>query len=166
MKELNIKNEKIILQKEIEDWVTTAKKHFVTTPCELKEQVLFLTNFRKAIYEDLNQLQHKALIIESAEILQKEYPKINKWKWHPEQTSHPDEADLMGSTEDDTIIISAEVTTSMLPVGTIDTRMKKTLDRLEGKPGEKFYFVRSKEMHKRAETKILNNNWHIKSRLL
>jgi hypothetical protein len=165
MNELNIKQEKINLQKKIETWVTTAKKHFDTTPCELNEQVLFLTKFRKAIYEDLNQLQHKALIIESAEILQKEYPKINKWKWHPEQTSHPDEADLMGYT-DDKIIISAEVTTSMLPVGTIDTRMRKTLDSLKGKPGERFYFVRSKEMLTRSETKISNNNWDITSRLL
>lgn len=165
MKELNIKQEKTILQLEIENWFKVVKKHINKSPSGLTEQVRLLTAIRNDIYEDLNQLQHKALIIESAEILQKEYPKINKWKWHPKQTSHPDEADLTGYT-DAKVIISAEITSSMKPVGTIDTRIRKTLNSLNGKKGKRIYFVQTAEMFNRAKTKITKNNWDITPRQL
>lgn len=124
---LEIKKEKEDLQTKIETLVTTAKRHLETTQSELNDQILVLIDLRKSIYENLNQLPHKALLIEAAEYLQEKYPEINTWTWHPEQTSHPNEADLMGDIDK----IYAEATTSLLPVGAIGTKMKNTLVKLD-----------------------------------
>ena len=58
-------------------------------------------------------------------------------------------------------MISAEITTSEKPVGTIDSRMQKTLAKLAEMQGAKFYFVRTPQMQQRANTKITKVGWNI-----
>jgi len=139
------------------------RRHTQTIPSTTDEQIMLLKNIRSNIYEDLNQLQHKALIIESAVILQKEYPKINKWNWHPKQTSHPEEADLTGYINNE-VFLNAEITTSIDPDGVADTKMRKTMSSLNKKKGLKFYFVQTEKMFNRAQSKINNNGWDITPR--
>src|SRR4051794_26494933 len=92
--ELIIEQEKPFLLEEIGTWFKKIKHHITDLPKDLLAQVDLLALIRKELYEDLNQLQHAALIIKAAENLQKDFPTINKWNWHPKQTYHPDYADL------------------------------------------------------------------------
>jgi len=158
--ELRIIEEEKKIKEDLTEIFQKIQQHTETIPTTTKEQVEKLSLLRSDIYEDLNQLQHISLILEVAKLLQKEFPEINNWRWHPKQTSKPDEADLTGFN-DKKIIISSEVTTSQNPVGTIDSRMKKTLESLSTKRGKRFYFVLTKSMYDRAKTKIRNNNWDI-----
>lgn len=158
--ELNIDLEKPLLLKEITTWFQKITEHIQVLPHELNEQVQLLSAIRRELYEDLNQLQHAALIIRAAEALKIEYPQIDKWYWHPKQTSHPDYADLTGYANDK-IFLSAEVTTSLKPVGTIDKRMRTTLFSLNDKEGLRLYFVVSNSMFLRANSKMKNNNLEI-----
>lgn len=160
---LDIDKEKKDLEEKILKWFNTTKKHIEEIPIDLASQVQLLSNIRRDLYEDLNQLQHAALIIKAAEELQKNHPDINKWYWHPKQTSHPDYADLTGYVND-MVFLNAEVTTSLNPVGTIDGRMKSTLTSLNDKEGLKFYYVVTDKMYDRAVSKKNNNGFNIKIR--
>ena len=82
------------------------------------------------------------------------------WYWNPRQTGDHTEPDLRGIYSG-AILVSAEITTSEKPVGTIDSRMKKILTKLAAMQGEKFYFVRTSEMRQRAATKITKGGWEI-----
>ena len=159
-KELIIEEEKVKLKCDIKKIFTVIQSQTESIPKKLNDQVDSLFILHSEIYEDLNQLQHKSLIIVAAEILEKKFIEINRWCWHPEQTSDPDEADLTGY-QDKKVIINAEVTTSNNPMGGIDTRMRKTLKSLSTKEGKRFYFVQTEKMFNRAKTKITNNNWNI-----
>lgn len=163
MNELNIKQEKTILQKEIDSWFKKMQGHLDKRPSKFKEQVQHLALIRKDNSEDLNQLQHKALIIEAAEELQKNFPEINRWTWHPKQTSHVDFADLTGFVGNK-VFLNAEATTSENPEGTTAKRMHKTLSSLNNKNGLKFYFVQTLKMLQRAKHKIENNGFKIDAR--
>lgn len=46
--------------------------------------------------------------------------------------------------------------------GMLDARMRDTLRKLNEMEGDKYYFVRTKEMEKRANTKVTKNKWDIK----
>lgn len=132
-------------------------------PCETTEAGIdILSSLRQESYEDLNQIQHEHLIIKAAEWLSSEerFSAGIEWSWNPRQTGDSSEPDLRG-TLDCKIVLSAEVTTSARPVGTIDTRMQKTLAKLAQMPGGKFYFVRSEEMRQRAATKVAKGGWPI-----
>lgn len=157
---LKIKSEKLALQKLLNCWYDRVSEHLLNRPNYFKDQLQHLSIIRKDIYEDINQLQHKGLIIEVAEKLQNEFPQINKWTWHPMQTSHDDFADLTGYVGNK-VFLNAEVTTSLAPVGTIAIRMKNTLLSLNKKQGKLFYFVQTEKMLKRAETKIKNKKHNI-----
>ncbi|KGO85488.1 hypothetical protein Q765_15795 [Flavobacterium rivuli WB 3.3-2 = DSM 21788] len=160
---LDIDKEKKDLESYILKWFEKTKRHIEEIPKDLTSQVQLLSNIRKDLYEDLNQMQHAALIIKAAESLQKEFPSINKWHWHPKQTSHPDYADLTGYVDNE-IFLNAEVTTSLNPVGTIDKRMMSTLTSLNGKSGIKFYYVVTEKMCNRAKSKKTNNGFNIEIR--
>jgi len=138
-KRLIIEREDLSLEKEIKGMLTKMRGQLAKFPKKGPKQVEAIFSLRAEIYEDLNQLQHKALIIAAAKRLAKRYPTISKWKWHPKQTSSINEADLTGYSRDK-IVINAEVTTSNRPIGTIDQRMKRTLLSLSKKKGTLFYF--------------------------
>lgn len=124
--------------------------------------IAVLDRLRRETYEDLNQIQHEHLIIRAAEWLlaERKCPLETLWLWNPRQTGDNSEPDLRGSLSGSTVI-SAEITTSEKPVGTIDSRMQKTLAKLSEMQGAKFYFVRTPEMRQRANTKITKGRWSI-----
>lgn len=127
-----------------------------------KEGIGILDRLRKDTYEDLNQIQHEHLIIRAAEWLleQQKCSPETQWFWNPRQTGDNSEPDLRGVFAG-SVVISSEITTSENPVGTVDSRMKKTLVKLAQMPGDKFYFVRTSQMQQRAKTKITKGGWAI-----
>ncbi|MFN0082292.1 MAG: hypothetical protein ACKVOM_07200 [Ferruginibacter sp.] len=160
---LDIEKERTILINEMSNWFDKIKSHTENVPLDLNSQIKLLETIRKDLYENINQIQHSALIIKAAEELKIKYPSVDSWTWHPKQTSHPDFADLTGYVKNE-VFINVEVTTSLKPVGTIDQRMISTLTKLNSKSGFKFYYVLTKEMALRAKTKIKNNNFDIEIR--
>ena len=162
---LKIDEAKETLKIELQDWLSSMKTHFENIPINLNEQLVLLENIRAKNYEQLNQIQHALGIISAAETLQIEFPLIDLWTWHPKQTSDVDFADLTGYANEE-IILNAEITTSLKPLGTIDIHMKTTLESLNRKAGKKFYFVKNEVMKNRALTKISKNAWSIEARIL
>jgi hypothetical protein len=123
---------------------------------------LQLREIRSSIYENLNQIQHEFLLLQGLAWLSKNgFESEIDWDWNPRQTGGGNEPDLRGSVNGK-ILVSAEASTSEKPQGILDTRMRKTLEKLSRMDGQRFYFVSSDEMMKRAETKILKANWSIK----
>ena len=127
----------------------------------IDDGIAILRNIRSEVYEDLNQIQHEAMILRAARFLGGQYGKKIKWEWNPRQTGTGDEPDLRGSHKG-RIILSAEVTTSEEPVGKIDGRMRETLAKLAVMEGDKYYFVGMASMAKRAQTKVQKNGYKIK----
>jgi hypothetical protein len=139
--------------------VRTISSHSIT---KVEEGVLLLQQLREETYEDLNQIQHELLIVSAADWLINRgvYPEHMSWEWNPRQTGDNTEPDLRGHVGRN-ILLSAEATTSARPVGTIDKRMRCTLEKLAMMPGEKYYFVRTTEMAQRARAKISKGRWPI-----
>jgi hypothetical protein len=124
--------------------------------------IAILDQLRRETYEDLNQIQHEHLIVRAAEWLEAnaEHPAGTEWGWNPRQTGDSSEPDLRG-TLSGKIVVSAEITTSERPAGTIDKRMYATLKKLAEMVGRKYYVVRTESMRKRAETKVAKAGWSI-----
>ncbi len=129
--------------------------------------VSVLQRLRSETYEDLNQIQHEHLIVRAAEWLVTEHvcPPTTEWFWNPRQTGTKAEPDLHGR-HNGAVILSAEITTSAKPDGVIDTRMSKTLKKLSGFDGMKYYFVRTESMCRRANTKVSKAGWSVQVVLL
>jgi hypothetical protein len=122
---------------------------------------LQLREIRLSVYEDLNQIQHEYLLLQGLGwLLANGFDSQVEWEWNPRQTGSGKEPDLRG-TVNGRILVSAEASTSEIPKGTIDSRMRETLQKLSQMEGKKFYFVRTDEMVKRAETKARKANWSI-----
>lgn len=117
--------------------------------------VNLLKSLRLVSYENINQLQHEEMALRAARLLQEnEFPGIPlAWYWNPRQTGDGAETDLRASLNGE-IMVSAEVTTSERPIGTIDTRMRDTLAKLNRMQGRRFYFVRTGSMEHRAKSKV------------
>jgi hypothetical protein len=133
----------------------------------IDRNIAALIQLRKEIYEDLNQIQPEYLIVRAAEwlILGNHRPVVSEWFWNPRQTGTSLEPDLEGRAESD-VIVSAEVTSSEKPKGTIRTRMRSTLKKLSEMNGEKLYFVRTEAMFDTAQGQILQSGWKIEVVLL
>lgn len=134
-------------------------------PSDLETGIKILSNLRKEIYEDLNQIQHEAMILRAAQsISSTDFIGYSlDWYWNPRQTGSAEEPDLRGDINGK-VIVSAEITTSVKPEGIIDKRMKSTLKNLNNMPGKKLYFVRTDSMEKRAKTKAEKAGYHIEVR--
>jgi hypothetical protein len=132
-------------------------------PTNLELGLEILKTLRRLVYEDMNQLQHEALIIKVAKLLEAEvYPTVTiRWLWNPRQTGSKDEPDLRGIDNHGQIIISTEVTTSLSPKGFIDRRMAETLAKLSAMPGDKYYVVTTEEMERRAKSKLQSLGYEI-----
>ena len=65
---------------------------------DVSSGVALLRLLRSDAAEDINQLQHAALILESARHIQTQRPETTSldWFWHPYQTGGIDEPDLQG----------------------------------------------------------------------
>ena len=131
-------------------------------PGNLESGLEILNSLRRLIYEDMNQLQHEALILQTAKLLQAEfYPAIPiKWLWNPRQTGGKDEPDLQG-LDHERVIVSAEITTSQNPKGGIGSRMAMTLKKLSAMLGDKYYVVATEDMEQRAKLKLNNLGYQI-----
>lgn len=132
-------------------------------PDGLKDGLKVLNDLRAEVYEDLNQIQHEALLVEAIQFMesQNRLPRNIHWLWNPRQTGDSSEPDIRGIVLNK-IMISAEATTSETPRGKIDKRMKSTLEKLSKMEGELFYFVRSEKMLTRALTKVAKLHFNIK----
>jgi hypothetical protein len=120
-----------------------------------------LALLREAVYEDMNQLQHEALILDAVRWLRQHVMSgaHMEWLWNPRQRGGKDEPDLMCRSGERVVV--AEVTASKAPVGVLDSRMRWTLEKLADMKGERYYFVRTQSMKRRAETKVAKGAWAI-----
>ncbi len=134
-------------------------------PTTLAEGIGILNDLRRAIYENLNQIQHEAVILRAVQSLQNEDFSGEKveWYWNPRQTGSAKEPDLQGEVGG-RIVVSAEITTSERPIGTIDQRMSTTLQKLSKMEGNLIYFVSTEAMGKRARTKVSDAGYPIEVR--
>lgn len=148
--------------KDIQNCITQIR-HLAESDIEtVKRGIVTLRNIRNELYEDLNQIQHEEMILRAIKYLQENEfhgMKIG-WYWNPRQTGNAGEPDLRGQ-KNNRVIISAEITTSERPKGTIDKRMQTTLKRLNEMDGRKYYFVRTSAMERRALTKIRKSGYVI-----
>ena len=121
-----------------------------------------LRKVRRAVYENLNQIQHEYLVLQGLRWLRDNgHPGAHlQWSWNPRQTGDATEPDLQAQDGAE-IVVSAEATTSEKPQGVIDSRMRDTLAKLSQMPGRKYYFVRTEAMARRAMTKIVRNSWDV-----
>lgn len=147
---------------DIQRFLTTVH-HLSLQPCATAEVgIAILDRLRRETYEDLNQIQHEHLIVRAAEWLHGNHrcAPDTMWFWNPRQTGDNTEPDLRGS-HSNSVVVSAEITTSEKPVGTIDKRMQSTLAKLNTMDGAKYYFVRTEAMRQRASTKVAKAGWQI-----
>jgi hypothetical protein len=104
-----------------------------------------LCALRAAIYENLNQFPHEALVLEAQrELAKKPAFRDLEWYWHPRQTSGPCETDLMG-WKGNQLVVVAEANTSAGAKGTIRARIKKALQNLAEvtHPAVRFFYCYS-----------------------
>lgn len=134
-------------------------------PSDLETGIQVLADLRKEVYEDLNQIQHEAMILDAARSIESQdfLGESIEWYWHPRQTGSAEEPDLRGEIAGK-LVVSAEITTSENPVGIIDKRMSATLEKLNNMPDKKIYFVRTETMEKRAKAKVSKNRYEIEVR--
>lgn len=146
--------------------VASVRSLVAIDPEDIESGISMLEQLRHDHYEDLNQIQHEAMILRTAKSIQStEFPDHPMtWFWNPRQTGDADEPDLRGKFGTQ-YVVSAEITTSERPVGTIDTRMATTLDNLSRMPGRRFFVVRTPSMMRRAQTKIAKAGYDIEVRL-
>lgn len=140
----------------------TLRKKCIGEPDSAADAVSVLANIRDLAYENLNQIQHEYLILLAAKYLTEKnvVSADTSWQWNPRQTGGSNEPDLQGSIGP-VVQVSAEITTSRRPVGTIDKRMRTTLAKLDGFSGQRFYFVRTSAMGTRASTIVKTNGYNI-----
>lgn len=127
--------------------------------------IRILQCLRKETYEDLNQIQHEAMILRAARSLERNNlaGEEVEWYWNPRQTGAAEEPDLRGIVAA-RIEVSAEITASDRPIGTIDKRMSATLEKLCKMPGKRVYFVLTEAMERRASTKVREAGYQIEVR--
>ena len=120
----------------------------------VEDGIRTLVALRKTSYEDLNQIQHEyaAMCAVHWLIAHGRAPKGVSWQWNPRQTGDASEPDIRAVIDGKTVI-SGEVTTSPEPKGLIDSHMADTLGKLVTMEGQRFYFVLTAPMARRARTK-------------
>jgi len=158
--DLNLTEEEVF--KKAKMLVTKVRRASAENPPNLESAIKILENLRREIYEDLNQIQHEAMILRAGLVLQRS-DLINEdveWYWNPRQRGGAEEPDLRGIIAGQ-IKVSAEVTASEKPEGTIERRMQATLSKLSKMRGKRIYFVRTQAMEKRARSKVKKAGYQI-----
>lgn len=133
--------------------------------CDLESGIVFLADLRRAVYEEINQLQHEALLLRAIEWLSPTLPAGVRWLWNPRQQGGSDEPDLRAMIGDE-IVVSAEASAAELPQGAIDRQIRQALERLWPMNGRKYYFACTPRMERRARTKVRNRGFDIIVQLL
>ena len=131
-------------------------------PSSVVQGIDTLKTLRQTVYEDINQIQHEEMILRAVRFLQNSDFKGRAldWYWNQRQTGDVSEPDLRGLISGE-VAVSAEITASERPVGTIDSRMASTLKKLNDMPGRRYYFVRTDTMEQRAMTKVAKNRYSV-----
>lgn len=158
IKNLSLEEEKLL--NNVKEAITQIKNISSLGVSDLTDGVNRLKDIRISAYEDINQIQHAHLLLEATKWLSSKYNGLD-WYWHPYQTGGKEEPDLKG-VKNNEIIVSVEATTSENPKGGIDSRMRDTLRNLSSYEGERYYFVRTSTMERRALTKIQKSGFDIK----
>ena len=119
----------------------------------LQKSIGVLQEIKRVGYEQLNQLPHEyACLLLVRRLRLRSGMRALNWRWHPNQTSHPKEGDVIGY-RGERAVVQAEVTTSPELKGTLLGGLKKKLVKLSELPGtHKVFGVVSRE----AEDKL---NW-------
>jgi len=161
--DLNVAEEQVF--QKVNQLISGVRRTVAEEPSSLEAGIRILEQLRKENYENLNQIQHEAMILRAAWSLQRTdlAGEELEWYWNPRQTGGAEEPDLRGAIAG-RIEVSAEITTSERPVGTIDQRMETTLKKLSAMPGKRIYFVRTEAMEERARAKIDKTNFQIEVR--
>lgn len=135
------------------------------SPSSVLQGIDTLKTLRQAVYEDINQIQHEEMILRAVRFLQDSdfRGRTVDWYWNPRQTGDVSEPDLRGLISEE-VAVSAEITASENPVGTIDSRMASTLKKLNDMPGTRYYFVRTHAMEQMAMTKVAKNRYSVEVR--
>jgi hypothetical protein len=156
--------ERQVLQN-VKQLISESRNLVAGEPPNLEAGVGILNHLRAAIYEDLNQIQHEAMILRAARLQQNTDLKGQEvdWYWNPRQRGTADEPDLRGVVAG-RVVVSAEITASERPIGSIDKRMGTTLERLSKMSGRRMYFVRTDAMEDRARTKVKKGSYQIEVR--
>ena len=144
--------------------IRTALAHDVT---EVGAGLSALRLLRRIAQEETNQILHEAMLLEAAKWLTSNHSMGSAltWAWNPRQTGGAKEPDLEARRASK-VIVSAEATTSTEAKGMIDQRMSTTLAKLNQMRGDKYYFVGTAAMCRRAETKIKKAKYAIQVVLL
>lgn len=147
---------------DVRQMITALRESVAVDPPSLDDGIEMLQAIRESAYEDLNQLQHEHLILRAIRWLEEQglVPPQASLFWNPRQTGGIDEPDLLVQGPGGAVI-SAEVTASLNPVGSIDGHMASTLGKLNRMGGQRYYFVRTASMKARAQTKIDKAGWTI-----
>lgn len=161
--DLKLREEEVF--KEVKTLILKIKKAIEYEPSDFPTGINILEDLRKGIYEDLNQIQHEAMILRAAHSINStDFCGYSvEWYWNPRQTGSAEEPDLCGKIAGENVV-SAEITSSENPVGTIDKRMASTLKNLNNMQGRKIYFVRTEPMGKRAKSKVSKCGYQIEVR--
>lgn len=163
----NIETANLKVLEDLHRWLATIQelaRQLFETP---DAGVSILRRIRSETSEDLNQIQHEHSILLAARwLLQTGICRDDtEWFWNPRQTGLVEEPDLQGRDNGETIIF-AEITTSAKPIGVIDARMRRTLNKLSTMAGRRYYFVCTDSMRQRANTKVSRAEWQIEVVLL
>ncbi len=147
---------------DINNFISAIRKFVGEEVSSLSDGLTVLGNVRSSVYKDLNRIQHEYLILQGFLWLSENgfnQPEII-WYWNPRQTGKIEEPDLR-ATLNGKIVLSAEATTSEIPQGEIDSKMKHTLLKLNEMEGTRYYFIRTTSMESRARTKITGGRLRI-----
>lgn len=158
--DLECANSKILL--DIQRHIAEVRRITEGSPNSVEEGVGVLGALRKSTYEEINQIQHEYAAFRAVNWLITHRLGLESvtWFWNPRQTGDHTEPDIRAIL-DGKVLISCEVTTSPKPIGVLDGRMAKTLSKLNEMEGQKFYFVLTAEMTKRARTKVIKSGYVI-----
>jgi len=159
----NIASAETALLNELKEVFSHIRLAGKTESANLEIGLEVLQTLRSLVYENMNQLQHEALILKVVKLLEAEfYPSVAiRWLWNPRQTGRKDEPDLCGVDDRRRVIVSAEVTSSQKPGGAISKRMAQTLAKLSTMPGDKYYVVISEQMECSAKSKLASLGYDI-----
>lgn len=159
---INLPGAKNKVLRDMQKCIKQIRRLSIIDPENIKDGIDILRKIRAEAYEDINQIQHEEMILRAVEYLQENefYGAEIVWYWNARQTGGANEPDLRGQNSNH-IIISAEITTSEKPTGTLAQRMQTTLKKLNEMDGRRYYFVRTSTMENRAMKKIERNNYTI-----
>jgi hypothetical protein len=121
----------------------------------LRDRILLLANVRSDVGEDINQSLHHYAVVLAVRYLRERHKgiRIDNRDVHPEQTGGAEDPDIMGRVG--RLQVCAEVTAHLKPQGYVDTRIRDALEKLERMRNcERYYFVTTSVMEKRASTKL------------